>query len=204
MMNLQSTWAQVVASLRECLTEPAAQLLVNSLQLVAVNDRQVTLYVDSQFNKSLVLKRQDTLKAVFGAVLGCEAALTFVVNEIESPAPYKNYNLNHGESYKASLASSSLSPTGKNYKNYKGLYAKIHSDPLYAEVFGWAPDEEKTGRMLYACIRDYGEAKVRESINRIKKLRDSYFRQGQPVPAQRFRLFCFEMNKLKAKASKAS
>lgn len=111
----------------------------------------------------------------------------------QNPVPvYKNYNLE-------TKAYGDLGATGdlgvkRNYKNYKGLYAKIHSDPVFKEAQQWGVQ----GNFLYACVAAYGEHPVKDAIFRIRSLADSYFRsKTRPIPQQRGAIFGAEMNKLK-------
>jgi hypothetical protein len=78
-------------------------------------------------------------------------------------------------------------------RSYQGLFAKVHSDPSLLKLQEWGVDAP----FIYAAVRDCGEERVKEIVWRLSKLGDGYFRQGQPVNAQRGRLFNKEIRDLK-------
>lgn len=82
----------------------------------------------------------------------------------------------------------------KSDKNYKGLYRKIHSDDLFLEAQRWGIFP----RYLYSLARDNGEHRIKDVIHRIKKLGDSYFREGEPIEQQRAKVFHAEMKRLRS------
>lgn len=78
-------------------------------------------------------------------------------------------------------------------RDYHGLKAKVHSDPVFCLLQDWGVGAP----FIYAAVRDLGEVRVKEVAQRIAKLRDGYFRQGSPIPQQRGRIFNKEMQKLR-------
>ena len=78
-------------------------------------------------------------------------------------------------------------------RDYSGLKAKVNSDPVFVMLQDWGVGAP----FIYAAARDFGESRVKESAQRIAKLREGYFRQGFPIPQQRGRIFNKEMQKLR-------
>lgn len=118
--------------------------------------------------------------------------------KIKPEDSYNNYNLNNfyfNSNHKSLKESNNLEEN--NYKNYNGLRQKIHSDKWFLMAQSWGV----TPQMLYACVRDYGEAKVKAIIFKLspERLAAGYFRQGEPIELQRGRLFSVEMRRLKNK-----
>lgn len=70
----------------------------------------------------------------------------------------------------------------------------LYTDETFKKAMSWGIEEW----LVQVCIRDYGEYKVRATINRIYQIPDGYFKpQYGPIPGQRGRLFNKEMQKLK-------
>jgi hypothetical protein len=188
----QSILAAFCARMGDCL---AARMVRDEVSLEALEGDRAKLAASSGYwATQLGRKHRGDLLAAFAQVLGREVRL-----EIFVKSPINNINNNYNLNINSRLDSSRevlLEENNINIINrdYSGLRAKIHSDPVFLEVQSWGVDAP----FIYAAVRDNGEAAVKGVVQRLKKLADSYFRQWESIPHQRGRLFNVEMKKLKA------
>lgn len=188
-------WQAIQAQVRSRMTAPAFETWIKPLKLVGFEGNILKLETHSEFNRDWVLKKYGRiLKSAVSEVLNADGRLMLAVCE----AYYNNYNLNKPGYNNQDPGIPGDLPVQKheNYKNYKGLYQQIHSDPLFKLAMSWGVE----GKMLYACVREYGEYLVKQKIHKVSPvvLSDSYFqRKDRPIPEQRGRLFSHEMRQLR-------
>jgi hypothetical protein len=196
MADLCQVWQQLTAVLKSKLPTPAYSALVHCMTLVETNERELTVQVESTFHRDVLLKQhRDVFLEACQQVVGRRVQLCVRIAASQGANNIiNNININSSRNINSREFNT---PVEKNIntinRNYKGLYAKIHSDAAFLEAQSWKVDAP----FLYAAVRDFGEYPVKEIIARLRRLADSYFRQGQPIPQQRGRLFNVEIHKLR-------
>jgi hypothetical protein len=68
-----------------------------------------------------------------------------------------------------------------NYKNYKGLYLRINTDPIFVKAQGWG----MAGGLLYNLCKKFGESFVKGRIEYISGWHDNAFTLPEPKHLQR-------------------
>lgn len=89
-----------------------------------------------------------------------------------------NNNLSSNEHNKKPEA-----PTQKriNYDNYKQLKERIHSEREFLMAQSWGVFD----RFLCTLCVEYGYHRVRQSILKVEKIQDRFFREDRPIEPQR-------------------